>query len=195
MRPSRFFKWFGLLLYVRLTIRRRFRINLPLYVYLAGTTALPLGVFLLHRLAAAQASSLCQSATEEMVDATHLLVAMGVLVGLLQLTIVVGRIINSRVRELRILLAIAAMPRELLYLIVCEFIAHAAIGWAVGTFGILVAWIVLRLTLSELVAVSLTSIACAAGAVFIGAAGSVVPVSLLAVLRVLRGRLARPGNN
>jgi len=119
--------------YAAISVARRFRSNAPVYLALAIATAMP-GVALLFRsIIIAQGAELGGAqAGEEFGEAAGMIAGIAALVGLLQISLILGRILAQRAAEYRLLVAIVMRPVQVLRVTLWECALHATMGWVAG---------------------------------------------------------------
>jgi hypothetical protein len=119
---------------------------------------------------------------------------MGVIVSFLQIQLLIGRLIKDRKGELCLLVSIAARPLVVLLVLVCENFIHAAVGWAIGTFGALSVIVsvaavkngVMLPTVARLCGISVAALGIAVISVVMASIVSIWGVSMESSLRINR---------
>ena len=169
---------------VRSVLRRREH-NLPVYASIAAATALPVIVLALDSVIEAQGAAFVGvDSGRELVNATRLLAGMGVIVGLLQIQLLIGRLIKSRTRELRLLVSIAAPPVTVLLIVVCENFIHTVIGSTIGIIGALAVVITVALIHNDVTLPALATLCGIGAGAFVIAVMSIVTSSVVSVWAV-----------
>ena len=120
--------------YATASVARLMRQSLPVYLALAVATALPGVAFLFRSAIVVQGVRLGgEQAGREFGHALEMLAIIAASIGLLQISLILGRILSRRRTEYRVLLAIVMRPSQLFRVILYQSALHAMVGWCAGS--------------------------------------------------------------
>ncbi|HTU12189.1 MAG TPA: hypothetical protein VMG08_14955 [Allosphingosinicella sp.] len=160
--------------------------NKAAYAALACAVALPSLVWLVQTIISAEGSAIGGDELESQFRIAALATAgLAAAVGWLQVQVLLGRMLERRIREFRLVMLLSGSPRSIYSVLVSEAVIHGLIGWFLG--GALSIFLASLATWSQGAATpSVGDFVAAMGIALTVALAGVLPPSLLAAARVAR---------
>lgn len=160
--------------------------NKAAYAALACAVALPSLVWLVQLVISAEGSAIGGDELESQFRTAALATAgLAAAVGWLQVQVLLGRMLERRIREFRLVMLLSGSPQSIYAVLMSEAVIHGLIGWLLGsTLSICIASLA---TWFQGAAIpSLGDFVAAMGIALAVAMAGVLPPSLLAAARVAR---------